>query len=161
MNLRWHPIIVGLASGALFFAVVVALLAVVPPAWALSIPVGNLFVVDLGDLAPWVSIFVAFLVYRRQVKLDQKVANVDVKIDGMLVDRDAENVKKGEEKEKLVGDRIAEGVAKERATSAAAVPAPVADGKPLPVVDEHVAGILERSATALERTAAATEEKKS
>lgn len=161
----------------LFFAFAFFAVALRPAwAWSWTLPVGSLFVINISfdALAPWASIIVAFLVYMRQIKADRKqtetntkLTEVGTKIDGMLTDRDAANVKKGEAKEKLVGDATAkqraegvkEGLEIARAAAPVAPAAAPVDGKPLPVTDAEATEAAQKSAKALGRIADAAEDK--
>lgn len=174
-----HPLILGLACGAAAFLAATIFVATIPPAWAVSFPVGNLFVVELGELPPWITAIVFLLTWweaHRAKKIAKegvvKIDAVATQIDGLLVDRDKSKVREGEVKGKLAGEATAatlaegqrQGAASERASVAAAnptaMPVPTDGKKPLPVADDRTAHAAERSAAAQERTAAATEEKK-
>lgn len=101
-----------------------------------------------------------------------RTKTLNTKIDGMLVDRDASNVRKGERKGEQAGremaDTLAEGQRQGREIERASGIARGLEhgGSPLPVEDEAAAEIAlrtaeatERSAEAQQRTADATERK--
>lgn len=55
-----HPIIKGILGVAIFIIVAELLAAMIPDAWAsMSFPVGDRFVVELGDIPQWVIAIVA------------------------------------------------------------------------------------------------------
>lgn len=170
------------ALGAVEFIVVDALLIFgIVPAWAaaVSIPLADRTItIDLGDLPAWVvagvaagGFWKAWRAEKRVIAVDTKLAEVGVKIDGLLVARDAAKVREGEDKATAAAEvsanqrqqGVEQGIAQERASVAAANPsaAPagiVAGEVPVPVADDKAAEIAERSAKALERSASAAEE---
>lgn len=178
-----HPLILGLTCGIAVFAAATLVVATIPPAWAVSIPIGSLFgtpyVINLGDLPPWIGAIVLAMTWWEARKAKKtaavsvatseanalKIDAVATKIDGMLVDRDRANVKVGEAKGRQAGEETAatlaegqrQGAASARAAGAPE-PRPVAKEKPpLPVADERTAAASERVAKATERAADATE----
>lgn len=162
------------------------LFSYIPPAWAVSVPIGNLFVVDLGDLPPWIGALVALAIWwdahQAKKKAAEAVAKASVgvakieavahQIDGLLAERDKTKVREGEAKGKQAGVEAAEQLAEgqrqgrdtERESVAAATAglpaaAPLAGKQPLPVADDRTGAASDRVAQATERLADATEVK--
>lgn len=89
-----------------------------------------------------------------------RTKELNTKIDGMLVDRDASNVRKGERKGEDKADTLAEGQRQGRETERASSIARGLENsgdRPLPVQDEAAAKIATESAEIALRTAEATE----
>lgn len=100
-----HPVIDGVACGVAFFVISTILISVAFPALAVSIPITERFVIDLGDLPPWIAAIVAIAVYWEARKAKQHAAeavavskDVAIKVDGVLADRDKGKVAEGEKK---------------------------------------------------------------
>lgn len=90
----------------------------------------------------------------------QRTKALNTKIDGMLVERDASNVRKGERMGEQSGrdtaDALAEGQRQGREHERSSVIARgLENNKPLPVEDEAAAAIATRTAEATERSAEA------
>lgn len=87
----------------------------------------------------------------------RRIGDVALKVDGMLVQRDAAKVAEGERKGKQAGEDmaavLAEGQRQGREERGIR-----SNGEPLPVADDRTAIAAERSATATERVATATED---
>lgn len=113
-----HPVLKGAASGIFFFAMLVAFLSLAPAARAYSFQVGDLFIVNVDSLSPWVSIFVGFLIWwdAHQAKKHAAAAlataqTISKQVDGMLVDRDKANIKEGEARATVKAENKAETLA--------------------------------------------------
>lgn len=91
-----------------------------------------------------------------------RVGQVAQKVDGMLAQRDAENIAAGERKGVQAGVETAAVLAEgQRQGRESAREQQLRNGEqPVPVADERTAAAAERSATATERVATATEEKR-
>lgn len=173
-NLWQLPILKGVAGGAAFVIVALLLVTFVLPAWAVSFPIPGGYVVDLGELAPWIGILVTLVIWRdarqaRQLagKAVAKIEAAAVQIDGLLTERDRAKVIEGEAKGEKKGVEAAQqlaegqrqGIEMERASVAAKAggSVPSASGGPLPVEDDKVAEIGRRIAAATEKAADAQE----
>lgn len=102
---------------------------------------------------------------RRQRQRDTALATLGTKIDGMLKDRDASNVSKGErigeQTGRVTADALAQGQREGREIERASGIARGLEhgGSPLPVADEAAQAIATRGVEATERLADATERK--
>lgn len=176
-----HPIVRAMVSGTAFI-IASLLVNFVLPAWAVSFPVGSLFVVDLGPITPWVGILVTLGIWwdarqAKKVSMEVKTDLGTVKEDVKLLERNTNSISsrneeiarrlgisEGEEKQKLVGAETAatlaqgqsEGRDNERAAAAVRSGPSAADGKqPLPVTDERATAVAESTAEAVKATAEA------
>lgn len=185
-GLAWciqHPVTDGVACGVAFFIASSLLIGVAFPAWAVTIPITDSIVINLGDLQPWIASIIAFAVYWEMRKTKQKAAEavevsreVAIKVDGVMADRDKAKVKEGQQREKIAGEEKAETLAqgqKEGRDNALASVAAATKSAPalakkndseIPVTDVRATEAAERTADAMVRVAdaneAAAEEKK-